>query len=175
MVMAAPAYPVPASWTNQELVVYHGTFDGNGQNIVNSVNVSMGRSRTDFGKGFYTTTDLPQARSWAYRLCRNQPGRMPVVVQLTVPRDELAKLDCVWFVRGDPNAEDYWCLVKHCRKGGAVHARALPKVWYDVAIGPLASTWQQRTCYSNCDQISFHSIEAQDVLNAATTTRFLIP
>ena len=171
---AAPAYPTPAAWTNQDLVVYHGTTHNHGTSILAAVNVSAGKSRTDFGTGFYTTTSLPQARSWAYRLASYGTGLNPVVVELTISRDSLAGLECVSFVRGDSNADDFWSLVKHCRTGGLGHSRANPKpVWYDIAVGPLATTWRQRTCHTNCDQISFHTSTAESVLNASN--RLLIP
>ncbi len=168
---AAPAYPSPVSWTNQDLVVYHGTIQTYGASILASVNVFAGKARTDFGTGFYTTTSLPQARSWAHRLAFGT-GQNPVVVELTIPRDGLASLDCVWFVRGDADADDFWSLVKHCRTGGRGHART-GVTWYDVAIGPLATTWRQRTCYTNCDQISFHTTQSQTILNASN--RVFVP
>ena len=110
-----PAYPSPVSWTNQNLVVYHGTIQTYGEILLASVNVFAGKARTDFGTGFLTTT-LPQARSWAHRLAFGT-GQNPVVVESAVPRDGLASLDCVWFVRGDADADDFWSLVKHCRTG----------------------------------------------------------
>ena len=40
--------------------LYHGS-----TNHVKKPNVSKGRTSTDFGKGFYTTTNFEQAKSWA--------------------------------------------------------------------------------------------------------------
>ena len=159
------AFAAPVAWTNQKLVLYHGTNDLKWSNPVEDlIRVASGRSRTDFGTGFYTTTGLSQARSWAWSATRGRPSANPIVIEFTIDREDLATLESVCFVRADSSAEDYWSLVSHCRLGND-HARA--KNWYDVSIGPLASTWQNRMIFANTDQISFHTNAAELVLNAA--------
>jgi len=76
----------------------------------------------------------------------------------------LAGLESIWFVRGDAQAEEYWSFVHHCRTGGD-HARA--GQWYDIAIGPLASSWRSRLTFLGADQISFHTTGAERILNAS--------
>jgi hypothetical protein len=161
------AYPPPAPWTNQDLVLFHGTIDLVWTNpLTDPITVAAGRSSTDFGRGFYTTTSLPQARSWTYQMSRRRRGSSPLVLEFTLSRDDLAGLESVWFVRGDWQADDYWSLVRHCR-GGRDHARAGIRSWYDAAVGPLASTWQNRMTFLNADQISFHTPDSELLLNAA--------
>ena len=160
-------------WGNQDLVVFHGTNSLHQASILAAVNVSLGRTRTDFGRGFYTTTDLPQARAWAGRISARVPSSSPAIVQLTLSRDELAKLKSVWFARANMSALDYWSLVTYCRAGAPSHARLIPPGWYDVAVGPLAASTQRRAYYRDSDQISFHTTAAEIVLNASP--KVLIP
>ena len=69
----------------------------------------MGGKGRDFGRGFYTTTVIQQARAWAWQRCFDHnadlaPGASPAtpeVVVFRVDREALAKLDFLVFVRGD--------------------------------------------------------------------------
>ncbi len=160
------AFPNPSPWTNQDLALYCGTIDKVWTDpSLDPIQVASGRRNTDFGSGFYTTTSLTQARSWAYQMSKKRSGSIAIVLELILGRDALAGLEVVWFVRGDANAEDYWSLVRRCR-GGRDHARGGPP-WYDVALGPLASTWQNRMTFLNADQVSFHTSDAETLLNTA--------
>lgn len=161
----------PIAWTNQAIALYHGTLDIHVPSIRAGVAVHLGRPHTDFGQGFYTTTGESQAQSWAWQLeLRNRvahPGCRAAVVQFDVPRDNLAALEAVWFVRGAVDAEDFWSLIFYCRSGMAAHGRAVPPGWYDVVIGPVAASWRRRTAFRDMDQISFHTPKAAGVLNAS--------
>src|SRR6266545_2112421 len=117
MVAIPPTFS-PSSWTNQLLTLYHGTVDAYVQSILGGVNISQGRSHTDFGQGFYTTTIERQALSWAWQLSQRLPRTLPAVIRFDVSRDDLADLECLWFVRGSFDADDFWSLVFHCRTGG---------------------------------------------------------
>jgi hypothetical protein len=166
------AFPTPVSWTNQDIVLYHGTIDSVWTYpAIDKIQVASKRTRMDFGRGFYTTTSLSQARSWAWTQSQKKSKSIPLVLEFSIERDVLAKLDSVWFVRGDFSAEDYWILVCHCRTGND-HGRTTilydEANWYDVVVGPLASTWQNRMTFTNSDQVSFHTSKAADVLNAAS-------
>lgn len=101
-------------WSNPPVVLYHGTFSDAANNILTGVNLAHSRNFLDFGPGFYTTTNLRQARFWS-RLKAERFGQAPVVVRFMVSRDMLAALDVLAFVRGDPLAEDFWSFVYHCR------------------------------------------------------------
>jgi hypothetical protein len=161
-------YP-PSSWTNGPVRSYHGTVDVFANAIVSSgVNVGLGRTGTDFGPGFYTTTLERQAKTWAHQLAIPR-GARAAVVAIDVGRDALASLDTLAFVRGDFDAEEFWSLVVHCRRGASHHARAgVHRRAYDVVIGPVASFWQQRLLIQGVDQMSFHTPAAERVLNSST-------
>jgi hypothetical protein len=165
-----PAYPTPEPWTNQDLILYHGTIDLVWTDPENdAISVAAGRPDTDFGTGFYTTTSLTQASSWAIQASRRRKGSAPLVLEFTLSRDSLAALESICFVRGDPDAEDFWSLVRHCR-GGRDHGRSGLGTWYDVALGPLALNRRNRTIFVNADQISFHTGDAEKVLNTSIRT-----
>ncbi len=128
-----------------------------------------GRGGTDFGPGFYTTTLEAQAKSWAWLLAAQSAvgGVVPpaAVVRLEVDRDALSRLDSIAFIRGDYDAEDYWSLVFHCRGGALDHARPPAAPYYDVAYGPVAAFWTQRSAMHGADQISFHSSACTPILD----------
>jgi Pretoxin HINT domain/Protein of unknown function (DUF3990) len=73
---------------------YHGTSDLYAQNIVTSgVNLNMARLKQDFGKGFYTTTDVNQAARWANQ---NFPGHA-AIVKFSVSDSQFASLTLLAF------------------------------------------------------------------------------
>jgi hypothetical protein len=159
--------PNPATpWTNQPLRIYHGTLVDHAMYIMEGgADVGRGRERTDFGKGFYATADARQAADWAIQLAARKNGTA-VVVYTELDREDLAKLDSLVFIRGHADAYDYWSFVQHCRTGAGTHGRRLPgKPLYDVVIGPVSRNYARRTTYEDMDQISFHTAEAQEVLN----------
>jgi hypothetical protein len=160
--------PVPPVWANPTIALFHGTLDVHALSLVTSgVNVALGRRYRDFGRGFYTTTLEQQARSWASQLAEQFPRSAPAIVRFDVDRDALARLDCLWFVRGGFDVEDYWSLVFHCRQGLAAHGRATKRGWYDIVVGPVTASWRTRLIFHDTDQISFHTPRAAKVLNAS--------
>lgn len=168
---AGPSSFTPSNWTNQLLTLYHGTLDAHVASILAGINLSFGRAHTDFGKGFYTTTVETQARAWAWQLSQRSPGSLPAVIRFDVDRDRLAALECLWFVRGSFNADDFWSLVFHGRRGGRQHARTTNQGWYDVVIGPVAASWRQRLSIYDADQISFHTSGTANLLNSSNGRR----
>jgi len=174
MVSSPVLYPPPA-WTNQDFVLYHGTIDSYATELVRGkILTSLGRTHTDFGPGFYTTSLPRQAHSWAARLAASIPGTQPAVVQLHLSRTDLARLESLAFVRGDFDAEDFWSLVQHCRTGATGHGRpAESGSYYDVVYGPIAAFWNQRMCALNADQMSFHTPAAEQVLNRSVRRRII--
>ena len=164
---AIPPSFTPSSWTNQRLTLYHGTVDRYVPSILSGINVRQGRAHTDFGQGFYTTTVERQALSWAWQLSQRLPGTQPAVIRFDVHRDDLADLECLWFVRGNFDADDFWSLVFHCRTGGGDQNRATNQGWYDVVIGPVAASWRQRLTIYDADQVSFHTDRAANLLNTS--------
>src|SRR5262245_15421225 len=168
---ALPIVYPPIAWTNQDLVLYHGTIDTFASTIVTGpVISSLGRPNTDFGPGFYTTTLLVQAHMWAAQIAVTRPGTAPAVIELTVSRNALAQLAVLAFVRGDFAAEDYWSFVHYCRMGATDHGRP---GFYDLVYGPVAAFWNQRMTIAGADQISFHTLAADAVLNRSARRRII--
>lgn len=160
-------YP-PPPWTNAPVRLYHGTVKAHASAIIaGGVKIALGRSGTDFGPGFYTTTLERQAQTWAFQLARQRKASHAAVVAIDVDRNALATLETLVFVRGDFDAEDFWSLVVHCRSGTKDHARGVSGAGaYDVVAGPVASFWQQRLTIHGVDQMSFHTPAAENVLNS---------
>jgi hypothetical protein len=94
-------------------------------------------------------------------------GSPPRVIRLTLDRDDLARLEALWFVRGAVDAEDYWSFVHHCRTMGTHHGRVRKRGWYDVVVGPVSNKWRDRVAFPDADQISFHTPRSEKLLNAA--------
>jgi hypothetical protein len=160
---APPQPPIPI-WTNQPIVLYHGTVTLFVWSLMSAVNVNAGNPFRDFGRGFYTTTNLEQARAWARARARRMQ-LTPAVVQFTLERHVLARLDTLWFVAGSEHAIDYWSFVRHCRRGED-HSRGGANPWYDVVVGPVARRWlDELRAYRHYDQVSFHTRLAAETLD----------
>jgi len=165
---------IPTTWGNQAVTLYHGTTDQHANSIIaKGIQIGIGRARTDFGRGFYTTTVQRQALSWAWYLTQTRRGTQPAVIRFDVDRERLAKLDCLWFVRGSFDADDFWSFVFHCRQGAKDHARKTSSgyTWYDVVVGPVAASWKQRLTIYDADQVSFHTPNAVALLNNSSPRR----
>lgn len=167
--VALPGIPL---WNNQEIVLYHGTLDTHVPSILLHVDLTVCRPLKDFGRGFYTTTNLQQAESWARGLALQTSRTAAAVVRLTVERDELAQLDWLTFVRGSVHAINFWSFVQYCRTVPGDHHRARSG-WYDVVAGPVTGTWKKQTIIRDGDQLSFHTSAAVQVLNNSQKTRVL--
>jgi hypothetical protein len=122
-----------------------------------AINITLCRPNTDFGRGFYLTTNDHQARQWAntrVRRLRSPRGAslQAVVLSFSIDRDLLADADVLAFVVA---TTDYWDLVHDCRLGFAPHGRPGTKKYYDIVYGPV-SLWRQELMIHDCDQISVH-------------------
>jgi hypothetical protein len=168
MPTVAPApFNVPPAWANGSLTLYHGTVLNHAQAIQrNGVSPRLGRPGTDFGPGFYTTTSLRQAKSWAWLMSSTSSAKTRgAVVKLVIDLDDLAPLETLTFVRGHFDADDYWSFVFHCRAGASNHGRkTVGSGLYDVVYGPVAAFWMQRVAMADSDQISFHTSKSAAVL-----------
>ena len=177
-------------WTNAPMALYHGanthSLPSNPTNPTGAITlynnyggltptVAGGRPDTDFGRGFYTTTYLHQAKQWANAgvellVARSLPTKSKaVVLRYDIDRDVLAGLDVLAFAR---DTSDFYELVNHCRTvaasgGGAVppHGRTSGRP-YDIVYGPV-SLGRQQLCIKDADQISFHTSAAFVCLGAA--------
>ena len=162
------------AWKNGPLALYHGTDDLSAAAItpspssVKKHNVSLSKcsALTDFGRGFYTTTNLHQAKNWAnirYKLTltTSRPAARAVVLRFDVYRDALAKLNTLGFVV-EASSPDYFDFITYCRKGRSPHLFRGSRD-YDVVFGPV-SLWPQTLVIKDCDQVSFHTNRALQVL-----------
>ncbi|MCH7786556.1 MAG: DUF3990 domain-containing protein, partial [Chloroflexi bacterium] len=159
---AQPPWATPIPWSDQDITLYHGTLDRNADAIVKSgVSLEYAKPGRDFGSGFYTTTLKRQAEAWANIMAANTANLdNPAIVEFIVPRDNLARLDCLWFIRSGFDADDFWSFIFHCRGGQSAHGRATGTGWYDIVVGSVTAFWQQRAALQDSDQVSFHTDDA---------------
>jgi hypothetical protein len=124
------------TWANPSpVVLHHGTIDLYVPSILRAIDVTIGREATDFSTGFYTTTNLRQARAHARNLLyrkRSSGARRGVVLSFTVDRDAMAGLRFAAFVRA---TADFWELVDWCRGGNGSHHAA---GYYDIVVAPVS-------------------------------------
>ena len=97
---------------------------------------------------------------------------MPAVIRFTVERDELAHLECLFFIRGSAAAIDYWSFVQYCKTIVGDHHRTYTG-WYDLVAGPVVASVKKQTVVPDGDQVSFHTPNAMGVLDASTKARVL--
>ena len=158
--MSKRRYPI---WSNPSAEFFHGTTRKHAESILRTgIDPSRGSPNTDFGKGFYTTTNRNQAVEWS-KLKAAEAGDMPIVLKLTIDRDALALLRNLSFVLP---TQDYWSLVERCRdRSDAPYPTA---EHYDVVYGPVAKRWFGSRDYKiieGYDQTSFHGEVAKAFLN----------
>ncbi len=160
------------AWNNQDLILYHGCDNESVDAIIqNGIQLNRCKPHADFGRGFYTTTSLHQAKNWANVRCRRlRRARSPypvfaTVLRFDVKRDELAERAILCFVTENSNP-DYWEFIEFCRQGHfALHGHnrkgSIPH--YSVVFGPV-SLWPQTIVVKDCDQMSFHDRAGLQVL-----------
>lgn len=153
------------AWTNQDLVLYHGTDDASAAAILRGgVNLALCSPLADFGRGYYTTSNAAQAVTWAHhRTARLRAGgkkaAKPAVLRVFAPRDFLGALESLVFPR--PARETAFPdFVRYCRRGRSPHRPGGRN--FQVVYGPVAQ-WQglfdpnlELFVLSDCDQVSFH-------------------
>ncbi len=124
--MASPSITagvIPAWPTVKHLTLYHGCLHSSTAGIRAGVDLRYGADAVDFGKGFYTSTNLSQVSEWAARVHLRRYRRRdypngnsadpPAVVKFVVPLAELADLNALVFVRGDASNASFWGFVHH--------------------------------------------------------------
>jgi hypothetical protein len=154
------------AWLNDDMVLYHGCSDrslapGNPGGIVvgggrHNIDPTVGAMRPDFGKGFYATTWLHQAKNWANTRVDKVGGRA-VVLRMRVERNSFASLETLAF----PSDRDkFYAFVSYCRRGRTPHAPLARRPGpYDVVTGPV-SAGRQSLVIGGTDQVSFHTSAA---------------
>ena len=86
-------------WNNQPLVLYHGTLDYYATAILEEgIDVERGRSFTDFGRGFYTTTLYNRAVGIARaKVIQSTNNSQPALLSFEIIRDDIAGLVVYYF------------------------------------------------------------------------------
>ena len=107
------------------MVLYHGSYTA-----VREPRLLKNQRELDFGKGFYTTSDLEQARKWAQRTARRLHKAEAFVTQYEVAEEGLELLRVLHFAA--PDADWLRFVVKN-RKGVPDAEK------WDVICGPVAN------------------------------------
>ena len=105
--------------------LYHGSTV-----TVKSPNIQKGRKATDFGKGFYTTTNFEQAKKWAILKRNREHGKKAVVSVYEVPDNILDREFSV--LRFDGPTKEWLEFVVNNRRGKGKNS-------YDLIMGPVAN------------------------------------
>lgn len=136
---------------------------------VRKPSLRYGRERTDFGRGFYTTTLAEQAEHWA-KIKKDRAKATRAVVSVYEIDDALLSDDALR-IREFHGVDESWLnFVVDCRKEGTV------KHDYDLVFGPVANdnvfttvnlyesgildapaAISQLRAYKTYDQLSFHT------------------
>lgn len=107
------------------MILYHGS------NVeVREPRLLKTQRELDFGKGFYTTSDLNQASNWAHRTTKRRGIGSPIV---SVYEFSDNAFDSLRVLRFDSANVEWLRYVASNRKGVVTADR------YDVVIGPVAN------------------------------------
>jgi len=169
---------------DSDLAFFHGTDSNalaayiipqNGLSLRDSANnlfkpiLAKCRSQTDFGRGFYVTSNLRQAKEWANEVVLKSVAKgsvtsQAVVLRFVMRREAIVVADAHSFVS---ETVDYYNFTDEWRgalPGTTPHQRTMGKVAYDFVHGPVRLN-RQHIILQNCDQLSLHTDTA---LNAIT-------
>ena len=158
------------------MLLYHGS-----TMAVRKPIVSRGRGKTDFGKGFYTTTSREQAEKWA-QIKRDRMGDEAHAIVSVFELDETVLNNSVYHTRHFDGATAEWLdFVVGNRRGEVYHN-------FDLIMGPVANDklYATITLYENgildanaaieqlnthqlFDQLSFHTTKACKLLTFVET------
>lgn len=145
--------------------LYHGSIVS-----VRKPFLGRGRSNADFGKGFYTTSNLEQAVRWANIKKEREEAEKAIVSVFEFDESLLGNPE--WSIRHFNGADEEWLyFVVDCRKS--------IKHNFDLVLGPVANdkvfttvnlfesgvldaqaAILQLKAYKTYDQISFHTSRA---------------
>lgn len=105
--------------------LYHGSTV-----TVKCPNIQKGRKATDFGKGFYTTTNFEQAQKWAILKRNRENGKRAIVSVYEAPDNILDREFSV--LHFDGATKEWLEFVVNNRKEKECHR-------YDLVMGPVAN------------------------------------
>jgi hypothetical protein len=165
------------AWVNNPVTLFHGTTGRFADAIANfGIDLKVCRPLSDFGRGFYTTSNLAQAIEHANNIYRRRNalyhrGTEPdplcaAYLTFQVDRTELAKLTDLVFVSPTVDWQEF---VRYCRSTGGHHMPSSGRD-YDLVYGPvqrfagIAHPW-------NYEQVSFHSAGAINVIGTGHVSR----
>lgn len=106
--------------------LYHGSTV-----TVKRPSLRPGRTNTDFGKGFYTTTDYEQAARWA-RIRRERASAEYAIVSVYDIDDNLLQ-------RSDLSIMEYHGATEAWLNFVVANRRSAPLHDYDLVLGPVAN------------------------------------
>lgn len=106
--------------------VYHG-----GLNSVKKPNAKKGRSSTDFGRGFYTTMNFEQAKSWALAKQKTAGDTAEATVTVYEIDENLLNENELQKLKFESPNKDWLSFVVSCRKER--------KHSYDIVFGAVAN------------------------------------
>ena len=158
------------------MLLYHGSTMAVRKPIVN-----RGRGKTDFGKGFYTTTSREQAEKWA-QIKRERMGDEAHAIVSVFELDDAVLNNPAYHTRHFDGATAEWLDFVVGNRRGEVHHN------FDLIMGPVANDklYATITLYENgildanaaieqlnthqlFDQLSFHTTKACKLLTFVET------
>lgn len=158
------------------MLLYHGS-----TMAVRKPIVSRGRGKTDFGKGFYTTTSREQAEKWA-QIKRDRMGDEAHAIVSVFELDDTVLNNPAYNTRHFDGATAEWLDFVVGNRRGEVHHN------FDLIMGPVANDklYATITLYENgildanaaieqlnthqlFDQLSFHTTKACKLLTFVET------
>ena len=158
------------------MLLYHGS-----TMAVRKPIVSRGRGKTDFGKGFYTTTSREQAEKWA-QIKRDRMGDEAHAIVSVFELDDAVLNNPAYHTRHFYGATAEWLDFVVGNRRGEVHHN------FDLIMGPVANDklYATITLYENgildanaaieqlnthqlFDQLSFHTTKACKLLSFVET------
>ena len=158
------------------MLLYHGS-----TMAVRKPIVSRGRGKTDFGKGFYTTTSREQAEKWA-QIKRDRMGDEAHAIVSVFELDDAVLNNPTYHTMHFDGATAEWLDFVVGNRRGVVHHN------FDLIMGPVANDklYATITLYENgildanaaieqlnthqlFDQLSFHTTKACKLLTFVET------
>ncbi|MBP3455748.1 MAG: DUF3990 domain-containing protein [Alistipes sp.] len=152
--------------------LYHGSIV-----TVRKPSISRSRSKTDFGKGFYTTTSREQAEKWArIKKNREKDGNARAVVSVFDLDDSVLNDTRYNIMRFDGATSEWLDFVVSNRRGDTSHNMDLimgpvadDKLYATISLyenGVLNSTAaiEQLKAHQLFDQLSFNTQQVCDLL-----------
>ena len=146
--------------------LYHGSTV-----TVKNPSLRLGRKNTDFGKGFYTTTDFDQAARWA-RIRSQRAVTVSSIFIVFVIVDDVLQSNDIKIMEYNGATENWLNFVVNNRRSAPLHD-------YDIVLGPVANDnlYATISMYENgqlsveaaivqlnthtlFDQVSFHTPKA---------------